>query len=130
MRNIKKQSTKRAFHMFCVELEPKNNNKDIYEIGSLLDCKIRTTIPNVRFLSALTAKGMDTHKSFCFRRARCVKCAGDHPTINYPCRKKSKDIKCILCENNNPANYKGCMDLRRNFFSILRRKVVTSDPQT
>jgi len=52
--------------MFYVELEPKNNNKDIYEIGSLLDCRIRTTVLNVRFLSVLTTRDTDTLKVFAF----------------------------------------------------------------
>jgi len=30
--NIKKQGTKKALHMFYVELKPKNNNKDIYDL--------------------------------------------------------------------------------------------------
>jgi len=86
----------------------------------------------VRFLSALTARVMDT-KSFCFRRTRYVKCAGDHPTTNCSCRKKSKNVKCVLCEGNHPANYKGYMvykDLRRNFFTTLRRKVIICESQT
>jgi len=38
---IKKQDTKRTLHMFYLELEPKSNNKDIYEVGSLLDCRVK-----------------------------------------------------------------------------------------
>jgi len=43
--NIKKQGTKRALHMFYVELEPKSNNKDIYEVGSLFDCRVKFEPP-------------------------------------------------------------------------------------
>jgi len=39
--NIKKQDTKKALHMFYVKLEPKINNKDIYEVGSLLDYRVK-----------------------------------------------------------------------------------------
>jgi len=39
MWNIKKEGTKKALHMFYIEpKKSKNNNKDIYEIGSLFDC--------------------------------------------------------------------------------------------
>jgi len=115
--------------MFYVELKSKNNNKDMYEVGSLLDCRVKfeTSYPKREIPeSALTARGRygDT-KSFCFRRASCVKCAGDHPTINCPRREKSK--LNVLCEGNYSANYKGCMvykDLRRNVFPTLQRKVV------
>jgi len=65
-------------------------------------------------------------KSLCFRKARCVKCAEDYPTFNCPCKNKSKDIKCMLREDNYPANYKGCIykDLQRTFFSCITRKIV------
>jgi len=73
-------------------------------------------------------------QSFCFRKARCVKCATqDYPTINCLRRKKSKDVKCVLCEGNHPANYKGYMvyeDLQKRFFSTLRRKIVASKSQS
>jgi len=36
-----KQGTKKALHMFYVELKPKSNNKDIYEIGSFLDSRLK-----------------------------------------------------------------------------------------
>jgi len=39
--NIKKQGTKKALLIFYVELKPESNNKDIYEVGSLLECRIK-----------------------------------------------------------------------------------------
>jgi len=55
----------------------------------------------------------------------------DHPTFNYLCKEKSKDIKCVLCEGNHPANYKDCMvfkNLQRSFFPTLWKKVIASEP--
>jgi len=66
-------------------------------------------IPNAKFLSALTARGIDTLKVFASGRDVSNAQETINPTINYPRRKKSKDIKCILCESNHPSNYKGCM---------------------
>jgi hypothetical protein len=37
--NIKKQGTKKALHIFYVELKPKNNNKNIYDVGSFLQAE-------------------------------------------------------------------------------------------
>jgi len=39
--NIKKQDTKKALHMLYVELKQKSNNKDIYEVDALLDCRVK-----------------------------------------------------------------------------------------
>jgi len=47
-------------------------------------------------------------KGFCNRKARCVKYAGNHPTFNCPRKVKSENVKCVLCERNHSANYKGC----------------------
>jgi len=77
--NIKKQGTKKALHMFYVELKLKSNNKDIYEIGSFLDYKVKfePRIPNMRFLNTLITKCYG--KNFCFRKPRCAR---DYPTIH------------------------------------------------
>jgi len=115
--------------MFYVELKQrklaiKTSTRLIYFL--IVESKSNHHIPNVRFLNALTARAMAT-KSFCFRRARCIKYAGDYSTIN--CPQEEIQVKCVLCEDNYPANYKDCIiykDLQRNFFSTLGRKVVTS----
>lgn len=46
-------------------------------------------------------------KNFCRRPYACVKCSGDHPTINCPIP-KSTPAKCFLCGLAHTANYKGC----------------------
>jgi len=75
----------------------------------------------VHFSNALIDS--DGHiKSFCFRKARCVKCAEDYPTINCTCKKKYNDIKCVLYESNHPANYEGCKDLQKCFSPYFEEK--------
>jgi len=84
-----------------------------------------------REIQCINCQSYGHTKSFCFRRARCVKCA-DYPTINYPRREKSNLKSDLKCEGNHPVNYKGCIvykSLQRNFFPILRRKVITSESQ-
>jgi len=130
--NIKKQGIKKAFHMFYVELKSKNDNKDIYIIGSLLQYRVKfePLHSKCEIPQCINCQRYDNTKNFCFRKARCVKCTEDHPTINCPRRERSKDVKCILCENNYPANYKGCMvykDLQKSFFLTLRRKMVAPE---
>jgi len=43
--NIKKQGTKITLYMFYIELKQKSNNKDIYEVDSLLDCRVKFELP-------------------------------------------------------------------------------------
>jgi uncharacterized membrane protein len=70
-------------------------------------------------------------KSFCFHKARCVKCAEDHPIINCLYRKKSKDVKC---EGKHSADYKSCMVYKDNtleFFHITDKMItLKSQPWT
>jgi len=64
-------------------------------------------------------------KGFCNRKARCIKCAGDHPISNCPHKVKSKNIKCVLCKSNHSTNYKGYTvykDLQKRHFHYGRRK--------
>ena len=52
-----------------------------------------------------------------------------HPTIDCTRKEKSKDVKCVLCEGNHPANYKGCTvykDLQNKTFPPLRKKTPAS----
>jgi len=119
--------------MFYIELKPKSNNKNIYE-GSFPDCRVkfRAPYPKHEISQCINCQKYGHIKSFCFRKVRCVKGAEDHPTINCPCREKSKGVKYVLCEDNHPANYKDCMiykDLQRNFFQTLQRKVVILESQ-
>jgi len=55
--------------MFYVELKAKSNNKDMYEVGSLLDCRVKfETSYSKREIpeSALTARGTEILRVFAF----------------------------------------------------------------
>jgi hypothetical protein len=56
-------------------------------------------------------------------------CAGDHSTTQCPRKERSSDIRCVLCNGNHPANYKGCTvykDLqKKKTFPALRPKQYT-----
>ena len=64
--------------------------------------------------------------------SRCVKYAGDHPTIN--CRRKIRSdlVKCVLCDNNHPTNYKECTiykKLQKSKYPALQKKTQSSNLQ-
>jgi len=57
----------------------------------------------------------------------------DHPTFNCARKTKSENVKCVLCEGNHPANYKGCTiykDLQKRHFPTLWKKEITIKPQS
>jgi len=84
--------------MFYVELcKSKNNSTDIYEVDLFFDCRIKFE-PSYfkRQIQCINCQRYGHPKSFCFRKARCVKYTRDHPT-NCLRRKKSKDVSNAFC---------------------------------
>jgi len=67
-------------------------------------------------------------KSFCFRRAKCVKCAGDYPTINYHAERNPRTLNArVIIQSITKGAW-----FTRVYEGIsfqLRRKVITSESQ-
>jgi len=132
--NIKKRGTKVPLNMFYVELKVEKNNKNIYKTTYMLcdTVKFEPPRPKREIPQCINCQRYGHTKGFCNRKARCVKCAGDPPTYNYPRKTKSVNIKCVLREENHSANYKGCIvykDLQKRYFPILQKKEITTKPQ-
>lgn len=109
--NIKNSKTKKPLPMFFVDLQPSPNNKDVYNIRSLLNCKIEVEPPRPKrdIPQCSNCQQYGHTQKFCHRQSRCVKCAGYHHTADCPRKERSDKVKCILCDGNHPANYKGCI---------------------
>lgn len=100
--------------MFIVELQPKTNNKQIYEIKSLMHCRIileplrpKRDIPQCAMCNVQIASNMVTQKRTA-GVSQNASSAGDHASINCTRKSRSENVKCVLCMGNHPANYKGC----------------------
>lgn len=102
--------TKSLLSMFYVNLKSKQNNKDVYKIEYLLNIRVLFEPPNRKreIPQCLRCQRYGHTKNFCARQPRYVKCAGNHQTSNCQRQGKSQNVKCVLCEGNHPANYKGC----------------------
>lgn len=129
--NIKHRATGNPLPLFYVDLEPQDNNKEIYSVRALLHTKITFEAPHQkRELPQCTKCQRYEHtQKYCNRKPRCVKCAGDHLTKN--CQRTTEDdkVKCVLCNGSHPANYKGCKhykDLQEKKFPQLRNKQIIS----
>lgn len=132
--NMRQRITKYPLPMFYVELKQQENNKDIYNIEYLLNSKIKFEPPHKKkeIPQCTNCQRYGHTKGFCHRSSRCVKCAGDHKTIQCPITEKNGSPKCALCNGNHPANYKGCTiykDLQKKKFPPLReRQASTNEP--
>lgn len=112
VRRINKMWNKRSsepYNMFAIELEPAQNNKDIYSIKYIDHCVVSIEAPHKRREEIQCHKCQDYghSKNYCERRPRCVKCAGDHFTSEC---KQNMNVppKCVHCDQQHTANYKGC----------------------
>lgn len=108
--NVKQRNTKKALPLHFVELEPNSNNKQIYNIKSLLHCRVDFEPPRPKrdIPQCGNCQQYGHTKKYCFRKPKCIKCAGDHASSKCERKERSDSVKCILCDGNHPANYKGC----------------------
>ncbi|PNF32300.1 hypothetical protein B7P43_G16327 [Cryptotermes secundus] len=95
--------------MHFVDLEPKENNKTIYNIDFICSTIITVEAPRKKNITAQCTRCQNYGhtKTYCTRPFMCVKCGGDHNTTM--CRKSpNTPATCGLCGGAHPANYKGC----------------------
>jgi hypothetical protein len=93
--NAKHYRTKQPLSMFLIDLLPAPNNKDIFNVEFLQQCKIRFEPPrHSRDIKQCANCQIYGHtKNFCHLKLRCVKCAGDHSTSQYPRKERSSDVR-------------------------------------
>lgn len=115
--------------MFYIGLKTNGNNKDIYEIEFLLCTRVKFEAPHKkRELPQCTNCQRFGHtKNFCKRHPRCVKCALLHPTSACPIKEQTQNVKCVNCQGNHPASYRGCSvykEIQKSKYSSLRKKEI------
>ncbi|CAG4950937.1 unnamed protein product [Colias eurytheme] len=133
--NIKQMGTKKALDMFVIELQPKTNNKEIYNIKGLLNCRIKFEPPRPKRSIPQCSNCQDYGhtKKYCRRKPRCIKCAGYHTSAECSRKERSEEVKCVLCNGNHPANYKGCSiykELQKQKYPPLRNKTYVTNSIT
>ncbi|CAG4981216.1 unnamed protein product [Colias eurytheme] len=108
--NIKQKVTKKPLPLFIIELKTKPNNKHIYEVKTLMNCIVSFEPPRPKRELPQCAKCQQYGhtKTYCRRSPKCIKCAGDHLSSDCLRKTRSDSVKCVLCDGNHPANYKGC----------------------
>lgn len=130
--NIKDNRTKLPMPLFWVNLKPKSNNKEIYQLKRMLFTKVNFEPPKAKrsLPQCMNCQTYGHTDKFCHRTPRCVKCAGSHHTKDCTIKTKLREVKCVLCEGNHPANYKGCSvykDLQKKAFPSLRKKELSTN---
>ena len=112
--NFRHRLTKAPLPPYFVDLEPRYNNKSVYDLQFLCNIKITVEAPR-RKTSIVQCTRYQSYghiKTYCTRAFACVKCGRDHNTAE--CTKDpATPATCALCGGAYPANYKGCDVYRR-----------------
>lgn len=127
--NIRHRVTKQPLPLHYVDLKQNDNNKDIFKLKIIGANEVRFEPPYVkRTIPQCTKCQSYGHtKNFCHKTAQCVKCAGKHTTKDCPRKEKDNNVKCVNCEGNHPANYRGCTvhkQLQQRLYPTLRNKAA------
>ena len=130
--NIRQSGTKKPLPLFKVELKTKDNNKDVHAITRLLHSVVQVEKPHIKreVVQCTSCQRYGHTKTYCHRKPRCVKCAGEHPTNQCQRKEWGTEVKCVLCNGNHPANYKGCTvykEVQTRRFPPLRQKIVPTE---
>jgi len=110
IQNAQHRITKETLNLFLIDLEPAQNNKEIYKITALQNKIIQIEPPRSKrnnIVQCVRCQHYGHTKSYCNWPFSCVKCGGCHNSKDCT---KSKDTPatCALCGGNYPANYRGC----------------------
>lgn len=114
-KNVNGEQQFSQFPLFYVDIKQREDNQSVYNIKELLNCKIKIEPPrkNNDIPQCTNCQQLGHTKSFCYRQAVCVKCAGNHHTTS--CTKtRNSEATCALCKGKgHPANYKGCPEYQK-----------------
>lgn len=107
--NAKSRVTKAPLSMFFVDLDPRPNNNEIYNVTRFRNAIVKVEPPNktTDFVQCFRCQEYGHTQGYCKKPFRCVKCAQYHPTTEC---KKAKEIPpcCAHCQQKHTANYRGC----------------------
>lgn len=87
VRNVVSRVTKQPLPMFFVDVDPQENNKEIYAITSFDNANFIIEAPKKfnDIVQCHRCQDFGHTKTYCRRTFRCVKCGLDHPTAE--CKK-------------------------------------------
>jgi hypothetical protein len=104
--NVKQRITKKPLPIHFVDIKPCSNNKEIYNITTLLNTIVQFEAPHAKreIPQCMRCQQFGHTKNYCRKNPRCVKCAAQHLTSDCPRTTKDDNVKCVNCHEKHPAN--------------------------
>lgn len=102
-------------NMFTVELEPADNNKDVYNTKFVDNMEVVVEPPYKSVLPPQCTNCQEIYhtKNFCSNSPKCVICGEGHSSKDCT-RSKDDPPNCANCKKQHTANYGGCSYFRNN----------------
>jgi hypothetical protein len=133
--NAKQRSTNQPLPLHFIDIKPHSNNKEIYQITTLLNTVVKVEAPHVKraIPQCMRCQKYGHTKNYCRNSPRCVKCAEQHLTSECPRKVQDDTVKCANCSDQHPANYRGCTvhkQLQQQLYPKLRDRQLHQIPIT
>lgn len=107
--NVIHKTTKDKLPIFFIDLESTEINKEIFNLTSLLNTRVKIEEPHKRkeIVQCLNCQEYGHFRKYCAYLPTCVRCGEHHPSTS--CVKiRDTPATCALCKGDHPANYRGC----------------------
>jgi hypothetical protein len=126
--NVFSKFEKIKLPLFFVDLEPAEINNNIFEVNNLLNTKIKVEEPYKRRIIIQCRNCQEYWHSKAYRSypPRCVHCAAQHLTSSST-KPRDTPAKCVLCNGEHPANYKGCQ-IHKNLQKLRNPNSINQQP--
>lgn len=123
VRNIVSRVTKNPLPMFFVDLDPKANNQEIFNIRAIDNAIVKVEAPKKSddIVQCYRCQEFGHTKSYCRKPFRCVKCGLNHSTTE--CKKTpNTPAKCVHCDESHTSSYKGC----KFYQNLVHKRTIRS----
>lgn len=108
--NILNSRTKKPLNLFMLTFSELQDPKKVYNVRVIEHQTVKIEEIHRKSKKIVQCKKCQDYnhvKSFCHSETKCVRCAGNHLSIDCP-EKKDTPPKCANCGGNHTANYRGC----------------------
>ena len=128
--NVKQRITKKPLPIHYVHIKSPGNNKEIYNITTLLNRIVQLEAPHAKceIQQCIHCQQFGHTRNYFWKNPTCVKCAAQHLTSECPRKAKDGNVKCVNCHENHPANYRGCLIHKQKMYPRLRERLIETRP--
>ena len=98
--NVKQRVTKKPLPIHFIDIKHSGNNKEIYNITTLLNTIVQIESPRAKreILQCMRCQKFGHTKNYCRNNPICVKCAAQHITSECLMKAKDDNVKCVMCK--------------------------------